>query len=101
MQQASPGESFRALRPSEKERLFLDILKTPDFEVPDGWGARFHAWLEEEAAEGRSLGEIGLRIDLPRTAMDAPIDPWDLLERHVSWLLERGYARVVRIEVVA
>ena len=27
-------------------------------------------------------------------------DPWNFLERHFSWLIERGYVRLVRIEAV-
>ena len=92
---------FRSLLSSEKERLFLDILKTPEFDYPDGWGARFQAWLEEQAAEGRPLGDIVRRIDLPGVEPGVVDDSWDLLERHVSWLLERGDARLVRIEIVA
>jgi hypothetical protein len=86
---------------SEKQRLFLDILKVPQFAYRDGWGAKFHAWLEEQAADGKTLGEIARRIDLPHYGDAAIGDSWQLLNEHVAWMIEHGYARVVRIEVVA
>ncbi len=92
--------AFRALARARKEELFLDILETPSFDHKGSWGEWLHIWLEDQAAEGRSLGEIAGRMDFP-TYQDASVDdPWIFLERHVCWLIERGYVRVVRIEVV-
>ena len=92
--------SFRALERSEKEQLFLDIRDTPPLDHKGSWGEWLHTWLEDQAAEGRPLGEIAKRMDFP-TYQDASIDdPWNFLERHVCWLIERGYVRLVRIEVV-
>lgn len=89
---------FRALSRSEKERLFLDILEKPPFGYKGSWGEWFHAWLEDQAAEGRPLGEISQRLDLPPYEGSRVDDAWNFLERHICWLIERGHARVVRIE---
>ena len=92
---------FRALSKSEKKRLFLDFQKTPPFVEKGSWGEWFHSWLEDQAAEGRCLGEIEKRVDLP-PYLDCQInEPWFFLERHVGWLIQNGYARVVRIEVLS
>ena len=91
---------FRALSRTEKESLFLDILEKPPFENKGSWGEWFHAWLEDQAAEGRPLGEISRRMDFPRYLDSLPDDPWRFLERHICWMIERGHARVVRIEPI-
>ena len=92
--------AFRALPRSEKERLYLDILDTPPLDHKGSWGEWLHTWLEDQSAEGRRLGEIAERMDFP-TYQDAVVDdPWNFLERHVSWLIEQGYVRLVRIEAV-
>ena len=96
---ARPGE-FERLSRAEQERLFLDILEKPAGTGTGTWGAWFHAWLEEQCAEGRSLGEIAARIDLPSYA-DERCDGWTFLMRHVRWMVESGYARIVRIQVLA
>ena len=101
MTSANASMVYRGLSLSDKERLFLDILTSPSFADESGWGARFHAWLEEQAAEGRSLGEIVRRIDLPRSSENGARDSWQILNEHVAWMIEQGHARVVRIEVVA
>lgn len=89
---------FRALPRTEKESLFLDILEKPRFDHKGSWGEWLHAWIEDQAAEGRPLGEISTRMDFP-TYQEATVDdPWNFLERHVCWLIEQGCARVVRIE---
>jgi hypothetical protein len=84
----------------EQERLFLDILETPPFVHRGSWGEWFHTWLTDQAAEGRCLGEISRDMDFPSYQDNCEDDPWDFLERHVCWLIERAYARVVRIELV-
>lgn len=91
---------FRALSRLEKERLFLDIRETPPFAYQGSWGEWFHTWLEDQSAEGRCLGEIAGRLDFPAYRDTNVDDPWNFLERHVSWLIEHAYARIVRIEVV-
>lgn len=92
--------AFRALPRAEKERLFLDILETPPFAYKGSWGEWFHTWLEDQTAEGRCLGQISGRLDFPDYQSLGTDDPWNFLERHVCWLIENAYARVVRIEVV-
>jgi hypothetical protein len=101
MPRSSTSVTYRQLSVSEKERLFLDILSAPSFVDATGWSARFHAWLEEQAADGRALGEIARRIDLPRSDDGGARCGWRLLDAHVRWLIEEGNARVVRIEVIA
>jgi hypothetical protein len=101
MTSSSASAVYRGLSLPERQRLFLDILTSPSFADTAGWGARFHAWLEEQAADGRSLGEIARRIDLPRSSEDSGADPWQLLNEHVAWMIEQGHARVVRIEIIA
>jgi len=101
MTRSSASTVYRDLSLPEKQRLFLDILTSPSFADSEGWGAHFHAWLEEQAAEGRSLGEIARRIDLPRSSEDSGADPWQILNDYVAWMIEHGHARVVRIEVIA
>ena len=91
---------FSAMPRDEKERLFLDILETPPFAHKGSWGEWFHAWLEDQSAEGRCLAEIAARLDFA-DYYDAGADaPWAFIERHVSWLIHHAYARVVRIDVV-
>jgi len=92
--------AFRELSRQEQERLFLDILKIPPFAHKGSWGEWLHCWLTDQAAEGRSLGEIAARMDLPVYPDGSGDEAWDLLERHVGWLIDHAYARVVRIEVV-
>ena len=92
---------YLALPRSERETLFLDVLKTPPFRTKGSWGEWFHAWLEDQCAEGRWLGEIARRIDLPVYYDDGGIDSWQFLERHVCWLISQGYARVVRVQIIA
>ncbi len=92
--------TFRQLQRAEQEQLFLDILKSPGFTHAGTWGEWFHAWLEDQSAEGRTLGQIAARLDLPSYRDGDAKDPWEFLERHVSWLIEQGLARVVRIEVI-
>ena len=81
------------------------LLKARDEQrpVPDQrlkLGPFLHTWLEDQSAEGRRLGEIAEHMDFP-TYQDATVDdPWNFLERHVSWLIEQGYVRLVRIEAV-
>jgi len=95
------ASSFRALPRAEQEQLFLDIIKTPAFTHKGSFGEWFHCWLEDQSAESRPLGEIAKRLDFPNYR-DADIeDPWAFFIRHISWLIEEGYARVVRIVVVA
>jgi len=101
MTSASASAFYRGLSLPDRAGLFLDVLTSPSFADEAGWGARFHAWVEEQAAEGRSLGEIARRIDLPRSSADSGTDPWQILDEHVAWMIEQGHARVVRIEVVA
>ena len=94
-------DTFRGMTRTEKERLFLDILDTPPLRHRGRWGEWLHTWLEDQAAEGRPLGEIAKRMDFP-TYQNADLDdPWNFLERHVNWMLEHGYVRVIRIEVIA
>lgn len=93
--------AFRALPRSEQEGLFLDILETPPFAQKGSWGEWFHTWLEVQAAEGRCLGQIAGRLDFPTYQDTCVDDPWNFLERHVCWLIERAHVRVVRIEVIA
>jgi hypothetical protein len=95
------SSAYRNLPVAERRRLFIDVLTTPQFADPTGWGACFHAWLEEQAAEGRTLGEIARRIDLPEPVRAGASDSWQLLDDHVVWMIEEAHARVVRIEVVA
>jgi hypothetical protein len=92
--------AFRALPRAEQEKLYLDILETPPFDHKGSWGEWLHAWLEDQSAEGRPLGEIARRMDFPTYQDSSVDDPWVFLERHVCWLIERGYVRVVRIEAV-
>ena len=92
---------YLALPRCEREALFLDVLKTPPFRTKGSWGEWFHAWLEDQCAEGRWLGEIARRIDLPVYYDDGGIDSWQFLERHVCWLISQGYARVVRVQIIA
>lgn len=96
------SELFRSLPREDKEGLFLDVLGTPPFEGAGTWGERFHYWLEEQAAEGLPLGQIARRMDVPwdRDEADQP-SPWRLLDAYVAWMIEGGFGRVVRIEVVA
>jgi hypothetical protein len=92
--------AFRALGRTEKEGLFLQILETPAFDYKGSWGEWLHTWIEDQSAEGRPLGEIAGRMDFP-TYQDACVDdPWIFLERHVYWLSEQGYVRVIRIEAI-
>ena len=92
--------AFRELSRSERERLFLDILETPPFAHKGSFGEWVHCWLTDQAAEGRSLGEIASRMDHPVFRDGSPDEAWEWLDRHVGWLIDGGYARVVRIEVV-
>jgi hypothetical protein len=92
--------AFRALARSEQEQLFLDILGTPPLTNRGSWGEWLHTWLEDQAAEGRPLGEIAKRMDFPAYQDSSLDEPWNFLERHVSWLIDRGYLRLVRIDVV-
>ena len=92
--------AFRALQRSEKEKLYLDILETPPFDFKGSWGEWLHTWLEDQSAEGRPLGEIAKRMDFPTYQDTSVDDPWIFLERHVCWLVEQGYVRVVRIEAI-
>lgn len=101
--EAESRSEFDDLPASERKKLFLDVLKTPPFSTPGTWGEWFHAWLEDQAAEGRSLAEIAQRLDLPRYDDGHGIEDesWELLDRHVVWMIDRGYARVVLIRVVS
>ena len=101
MTSATASAVYRGLSRPDRARLFLDVLGSPSFADEAGWGARFHAWIEEQAAEGRPLGEIVRRIDLPRSSADSGADPWQILDEHVAWMIEQGHARLVRIEVIA
>jgi hypothetical protein len=93
--------AYRGLSRADRQRIFLDILTTPTFSDRTAWGACFHAWVEEQAAEGRTLGEIARRIDLPSHAGEESEQSWQLLDDHVVWMIEHAHARVVRIEIVA
>lgn len=101
MQPTTVLSTFRTLPRIEKERLFLDILGTPALECKGSWGEWLHTWIEDQAAEGHALGEIARRMDYPTYADGHADEPWNFLERHVSWMIDRGLARLVRIEVVA
>lgn len=101
MTNSNAATSFRALPRGEQEQLFLDIIKTPPFKHKGSWGEWFHSWLEDQSAESRSLGQIANRLDFPAYRDNGIEDPWRFFERHVCWLIEEGYARVVRIEVIA
>lgn len=90
---------FDRLTRGQQERLFLDVLEKPDHATRGTWSEWFHAWLEDQSAEGRSLGEIAKRFDLPPYD-DGIGDAWELLVRHVRWMVASGHARVVRIEVI-
>ena len=92
--------AFHECSRSEQERLFLDVLKTPPFAHKGSWGEWLHCWLTDQAAEGRSLGEIASRMDYPVYRDGSTEEAWEFLERHVGWLIDQGYARVVRIEIV-
>lgn len=93
--------AFRALPRAEKQNLFLDILETPPFAYKGSWGEWFHAWLVDQSAEGRTLGEIAARLDFPSYLDEGVSDHWSFLERHVCWLIENAYAQVVRITLVS
>jgi hypothetical protein len=98
---SSGRATFRGMERTDKERLFLDVLDTPPLHHTGSWGEWLHTWLEDQAAEGHTLGEIAKRMDFP-TYQNALIDdPWNFLERHVDWMIDKGYVRVIRIEVVA
>lgn len=101
MQHRNARATYRRMSRPDKEGLFLDILETPPFPDKDGWGVRFHAWLEEQAAEGRTLGEIALLLDLPDSGDEGLGNSWRTLDEYISWLIGHGYARVVRIEIIA
>lgn len=92
------SEAFRALPREVKERLHLEILMPPPLRHRGSWGEWLQAWLEDEAATGRSLGAIAARMDYPHYDDAKWDEPWDFLERHVAWLIARGYARVVCLE---
>ena len=93
--------TFRELSRPEQERLFLDILKTPAFVHKGSWSEWLHSWLTDQAAEGRSLGEIAARMDFPIYRDGSADEAWEFLERHVGWLIDQAYAQVVRIEVIS
>ena len=101
MVQMPEKSEFNVLPRAEKERLFLDVIKTPPFAAQGTWGEWFHAWLEDQAAEGLSLGQIASRIDLPNYMDALASGPWELLDNHVEWMIENGFARVVYIQVIA
>ncbi len=100
-QKPSRSDAFRNLTRAEKEYLLLDILETPPLQHRGSWGEWLHTWLEDQSAEGRPLGEIAKRMDFPTYQDACEDDPWNFLERHICWLIEQGYVRVVRVETVA
>lgn len=100
MTEFEPSKTFRELSRPEQERLFLDVLKTPAFVHKGSWGEWLHCWLTDQAAEGRCLGEIAARMDFPIYRDGSADEAWEYLERHVGWLIDQTYARVVRIEVI-
>lgn len=99
--QETPRSEFCSLSREEKEQLFLDIIKAPPFATKGTWGEWFHTWLEDQAAEGFPLGAIAARIDLPSYENADPTEAWHMLDRHITWLIDNGFARVVSIRVVA
>ena len=93
--------SFTTLSNTEKQALFLDFLESPRFAKHGTWGERFHGWLEEQAAEGFTLGQIAERMEPPFRPFACVTGAWDFLDEYVTWLIAHGYARAVRIEGVS
>lgn len=98
------GTIFKGLYRFEKEILYLDLRERPAFPPESEWALRFHDWLEKQVRAGRSLGEIVRAEDFPREQeggrgeqADPASDPWSALDAHVTWLLELGVARAIRL----